>query len=134
VQFFKCEYLLFTEQAHAQSHLRGGPHRRGPAVHGTGFRFGSRSLPGQGGGHANLREYNGHLQELLDKEELTAGDLEKVHQLTYTLENALKRINTELGGIAGDLETVHLASERREVETVRAKGRAYIDQVDTLID
>jgi len=83
---------------------------------------------------ANLREYNGHLQELLDKEELTAGDLEKVHQLTYTLENALKRINTELGGIAGDLETVHLASERREVETVRAKGRAYIDQVDTLID
>lgn len=82
----------------------------------------------------NLREYNRRLEKLLDKEELTAGDLEKVHQLTYTLENALKRINTELGGIAGDLETVHLASERHETDTVRSKGRAYIEQVDTLID
>jgi hypothetical protein len=82
----------------------------------------------------NLREYNARLEKLLDQEELSAADLEKVHQLTYTLENALKRINTELGGIAGDLETVHLASERQETDTVRSKGRAYLEQVDTLID
>ncbi|MDZ7828905.1 MAG: DUF6746 family protein [Halofilum sp. (in: g-proteobacteria)] len=82
----------------------------------------------------NLREYNEKLQALIEQEELTAGELEQVHQLTYTLENALKRINTELSGIAGDLETVHLASERREADTVREKGRAYLEQVDTLID
>jgi len=83
---------------------------------------------------ANLREYNQRLAALLDKEELTAAELEQVHRLTYTLENALKRINTELGSIAGNLETVHLASERQEPDTVRSKGRAYLQQVDTLID
>jgi len=82
----------------------------------------------------NLRDYNQRLEALLEKEDLTAAELEKVHQLTYTLENALKRINTELGSIAGNLETVHLASERRETETVRSKGRIYLQQVDTLID
>lgn len=82
----------------------------------------------------HLRDYKQRLQKLLDKDELSAADMEKVHQLTYTLENALKRINTELGGIAGDLETVHLASERREADTVRSRGSAFLEQVDTLIE
>ncbi len=82
---------------------------------------------------ANLREYNQHLQQLVAKEQLSADEMEQVHQLTYTLEDALKRINSELGSIAGNLETVHQASERRETDTVREAGRKYLDQVDTLI-
>lgn len=82
----------------------------------------------------NLREYNGRLEALLDKEELSADDHAQVHRLSYTLENALKRIEEELPGIAADLESVHLASERQEAETVRSDGRKYLEQIDTLID
>ena len=82
----------------------------------------------------HLREYNGRLEALLDKEELSADDHARVHELSYTLENALQRIEKELPGIAEDLESVHLASERQEAETVRSDGRKYLEQVDTLID
>jgi hypothetical protein len=82
----------------------------------------------------NLREYNGRLEALLDKEELSAEDHAAVHELSYTLENALQRIEKELPGIAADLESVHLASERLEDETVRGDGRRYLERTHTLID
>ncbi|WP_070988537.1 DUF6746 family protein [Halofilum ochraceum] len=82
----------------------------------------------------NLREYNGRLETVLEKEELSAEDHAQVHRLSYTLENALQRIEKELPGIAADLESVHLASERQESETVRMDGENYLKQVDTLID
>lgn len=83
---------------------------------------------------SNLREYNQRLEMILDKEELTAEDLGKVHQLSYTLENALQRINREMATIAGDLETVHQASERNDSATVRQTGRKYLEQSNTLVD
>lgn len=83
---------------------------------------------------SNLREYNQRLGKILDKEELTAEDLGEVHQLSYTLENALQRINQEMATIAGDLETVHQASERNDSATVRETGRKYLQQSNTLVD
>ena len=80
----------------------------------------------------NLREYNRKLGALVAKNDLAAGELEQVHRLTYTLENALERIRSELAGMAGDLETVHQASERREADTVRKHGKAFLDQSRTL--
>ena len=81
----------------------------------------------------NLRAYNERLARLLDKQDLSAAQMEEVHRLTYTLENALRRINDEIGTIAGHLETVHLASERREADTLNSHGKLYLEQTRTLI-
>lgn len=82
---------------------------------------------------SNLREYNARVADLLDKDELTGDDLAKVHELSYTIENALARIRTELGTMADTLETVHLGSERGEKETVRDNGRVFLERSRTLI-
>lgn len=81
---------------------------------------------------ANLNEYNDRLEKVLNKDELSAEDLHKVHKLSYTIENALKRIQTELGTMAGDLETMHLSSERAEADTARKHGKAFLEQARTL--
>lgn len=41
---------------------------------------------------ANFSEYNGKLADLLAKDALSPQDLHQVHELTYTLENALEKI------------------------------------------
>ena len=81
----------------------------------------------------NLGRYNERLETILAKDELTAGDMERIHELSYTLENALRRIHSEVGRIAGDLETVHLASERREADTVSDYGRRYLRKSSLLV-
>ena len=81
---------------------------------------------------ANLDEYNARLDAVLNNGELTDDDLAKAHELSYTIENALKRIQTELGTLAGDLETMHLSSERGEADTALKHGNAYLEQARTL--
>ena len=54
---------------------------------------------------ANFSEYNARLAALLEQDELTMADLAQIHQLTYTLENALERINDDLEDLAETLET-----------------------------
>ena len=83
---------------------------------------------------ANLSEYNAKLAGLLAQEKLSPADLNKVHQLTYTLENALARINDEFDDLADTLETVHIASERADAETVKAQGRIYLDTAGQVIE
>lgn len=83
---------------------------------------------------ANFREYNDKLAEVLARDELTAKDLYEVHQLTYTLENALERIRDEYEGLAETLEEVHIASEHNDNETVKSRGQAYLDAADKLVD
>lgn len=70
--------------------------------------------------------YSEALEELLAKEKLTAADLSRVHEMSYTLENALAKMREELAGTADALESVHLASERADAETVRAQGAAFL--------
>lgn len=76
---------------------------------------------------ANLAEYNARLATLVDQDNLSAGELHQVHELTYTLENALERLDSERARLAELLEEVHQASERADVDTVKASGRAYLD-------
>lgn len=80
----------------------------------------------------NLNEYNDKLEKILNKENLSSSDLNEIHKYSYTIENALKRIQTELGTMAGDLETMHLSSERAEADTVRKHGEAFLEQARTL--
>lgn len=82
----------------------------------------------------NLKEYNGKLKSLLDKEKLSASDLGEIHRISYTLENAVAQLDPEVKWIAQYLEKVHLASERNNPETVRKKGRAYLSASKGLLE
>ena len=80
----------------------------------------------------HLSSYNAKLEAVLAKEELGPEDTAEVHQLTYTLENALARIKSEVEAMEETLEEVHVASERYEVGTVRSQGRKYLDHAAKL--
>lgn len=81
----------------------------------------------------NFSEYNKRLAAIVAKEELNASDLATVHELTYTLENALEKINDELAALADLLEDVHVASETGDAVSTLAKGRAYLSTARTVI-
>ena len=74
----------------------------------------------------NLEEGNAKLRSLLDGE-LSPTEMGRVHEVTYTLENALARLAEAREKAAVSLENVHLASERNDVETVRDIGETYIE-------
>lgn len=76
----------------------------------------------------HLSSYNARLEAILAKDELGPEDTAEIHQITYTLENALDRIKSEVEDLEETLEKVHVASERYEVGTVRSQGRRYLDQ------
>ena len=80
----------------------------------------------------NFKLYNQRLESLLKKDSMSADDVTKVHELTYTLENALAKINDELGKLAVTLEEVHLASEKYDADAVRDHGDAYMEVINTI--
>jgi hypothetical protein len=82
---------------------------------------------------ANLATYNAKLEALLAKEKLSLLDMNQVHELTYTLENALARIDAHVEATAEALESVHKASERADAEVVKADGRRYLDDSQRLL-
>ena len=73
----------------------------------------------------NFSEYNAKLEAIL-KGEVSDAQMAEVHQLTYTLENALGKINEELARLADTLEKVHVASEKLDREGVTRHGREYL--------
>ena len=81
----------------------------------------------------NLSEYNTRLEALLEQGELTATDMHEVHMLTYTLENALQKIQADLQETAAVLEEVHIASETDKPDVVREKGQVYLQSTRTLV-
>lgn len=82
----------------------------------------------------HFTETNRQLAELLAQDELSNADLGTIHELTYTLENALAKIDEELDTMAVDLEEVHLGSETLEQERVRTHGAAYLEAAQTLAE
>ncbi|AHF01735.1 hypothetical protein THIAE_08170 [Thiomicrospira aerophila AL3] len=77
---------------------------------------------------ANLAEYNPKLAAIVAKESLTPKDMADIHQLTYTLENAIERIKEHLEMTAETLEDVHQASEKAQYDIARDQGRIYLEQ------
>ncbi|MBN7795130.1 DUF6746 family protein [Parahaliea mediterranea] len=75
---------------------------------------------------SNLEAYNEYLATLLAKDALSDADMGKIHQLSYTLENALQRLDQELDDIAATLEEVHLGSEQLQGDRVRHNGLDYL--------
>lgn len=80
----------------------------------------------------NFKRYNQRLENLLKQDSMSADDVTKVHELTYTLENALAKINDELDKLAVKLEEVHLASEKYDADAVRDHGDAYMEVINTI--
>ena len=76
---------------------------------------------------ANFSEYNNKLAKILAKDSLSPEELHSVHELTYTLENALEKINAEFVELAKILETVHVASETADAKTVKNQGTRYLN-------
>lgn len=82
---------------------------------------------------ANFSDYNRQLATLLAQDSLTAEDMVKVHQLTYTLEKALKKLRDELADLAETLEAVHVSSEHLDDTTLKAQGQKYLDKARQII-
>ncbi|MCX4189779.1 DUF6746 family protein [Methylophaga sp. OBS3] len=74
----------------------------------------------------NFNAGNQRLAKLMDKESLTAADVAAIHKLTYTLENALAKINADLDQLAVTLEAIHLGSEEGDVEKVSVETTKYL--------
>lgn len=80
----------------------------------------------------NLVEYNAKLQEIVNGD-LSAQDMAKVHELTYTLEVALARLSKELDVAANSLEEVHLGSEQMNKPRVKGFGKDYLNTLNHLL-
>ncbi|WP_248280678.1 eukaryotic translation initiation factor 3 subunit E, partial [Aromatoleum aromaticum] len=70
-------------------------------------------------------EYNAKLEAIL-KGNVSDAAMADVHQLTYTLENALGKMNEELTELAETLEKLHQASEKLDRENVIQHGDEYL--------
>jgi len=82
---------------------------------------------------ANFSEYNTKLEKVLAGD-LTPEAMNEIHELTYTIENALARINEEFDGLAVTLEEIHLSSERMETDQVQEYGEQYLDTSRKVIE
>lgn len=83
---------------------------------------------------ANFSEYNKKFAAVLAKKELVAADMHQVHELTYTMENALEKIREELEELAQTLEEVHVASESADVAAVKKHGELYLDTARKIVN
>ncbi|KPP82179.1 MAG: hypothetical protein HLUCCA04_05465 [Oceanicaulis sp. HLUCCA04] len=114
---FFCAALLLTPAALGQDdddHFEGAP---------------SESLEEA---IANLRTHTALLEARL------AGEVDQeammdIHEMSYTLENAVARLSAELDELAVALEEVHLASEQWDDETVREQGAVFVDGVRVIL-
>ncbi|NKI34758.1 hypothetical protein HFP89_06225 [Wenzhouxiangella sp. XN79A] len=75
----------------------------------------------------NFAETTARIDDVLARGELTPADLAAVHELTYTLENALERIDEEYDRLEEQLEELHLASEGADTERARELGQRYLE-------
>ncbi|MEX1200049.1 MAG: DUF6746 family protein [Methylophaga sp.] len=75
---------------------------------------------------SNFNKGNQRLEKLLKQETLSAADIATIHELTYTLENALAKINADLDQLAVTLEEVHLGSEDNDAVRVKKEGDKYL--------
>lgn len=74
----------------------------------------------------NFVTYNRMLRDVMARDPLNVEDMEEVHELTYTLELALAKINEEMGALPALLEEVHLSSEGDDATVLREAAAPYL--------
>lgn len=82
---------------------------------------------------SNFSEYNQKLSNILNQDNLSPQDMQQVHELTYTLENALNKINATMTELAETLEAVHVNSETGDAEGTKTEGIRYLDTANQII-
>lgn len=82
----------------------------------------------------NLAEYNARVEKIMARDSLGVADMEEVHEYTYTMEQAVARIVSEMEAIAVVLEEVHLSSEGDDPEVLRAKTTTYLEMTAPLTE
>ncbi|WP_223670251.1 DUF6746 family protein [Kangiella shandongensis] len=76
-----------------------------------------------------LKKYNTELEKLLKAEELKAQDMAKIHQMTYSMENALEILEGSLNITQRNLEELHLSSETMKTDKAQIYGQLYLEGV-----
>ncbi len=74
----------------------------------------------------NLLVYNQKLTDILAKDKVTPDDMAKIHVISYTMEDALKHLATELTKLQDDLEKIHIASEKNDLKTINKSAPNYL--------
>ncbi|WP_101067772.1 DUF6746 family protein [Roseovarius salinarum] len=82
---------------------------------------------------ANFSEYNAKVAEVLEREDLTRADMEEIHQYTYTIEEALAKINETTDALAVTLEEVHLSSESDNPAKLRGVAEVYLETAQKVV-
>lgn len=75
----------------------------------------------------NLQKFDKKLKEVTKQTPITASDMAKIHQLTYTLEVALQKVQQELQTAAVELEKVHKGSESMDNLQVKTAAEKYLN-------
>ena len=76
---------------------------------------------------------NDLLDVLMQKETLTDGDLAIIQQLTEDIENALVKVEEEVGTMRERVREVRASAASQGQENIRESGKAYLDQIRTLM-
>lgn len=94
--------------------------------------FAAKSAPDTNTAICNLVKFNATLSEVISANKMDPVAMVKVHELTYTLENALARLKSTLEETAVALEEVHLASERMDEVVVKEQSAVYLALLSSL--
>ncbi|MFC3094566.1 hypothetical protein DRW07_13245 [Alteromonas sediminis] len=81
----------------------------------------------------NIQTYNEKLAALTSAENIDTASMVKIHELTYTLENALARLKTTIAETAQALEEVHLASESIKADVIKKSAKTYFSGTEALL-
>jgi len=80
----------------------------------------------------NLQEFDKKLKLATTGKKLTAEQMAEVHQLTYTLEVAVQKIQSELVIVAEELENAHKGSEVMANDKVKNGAKEYLSRTSLL--
>jgi hypothetical protein len=87
---------------------------------------------------SNMKEANSKLSDLLADGKVSGSEFFKIHRMSYTMENALAKIREEsdrdYSDVAKNLESVHLASEKKDAETVLQEGKKYLEGAKAMLE
>lgn len=82
----------------------------------------------------NIQTYNEKITAITSKTNLTTQDMVKIHELTYTLENAVNFLKVTLENASTDLEEIHQASEKLDQKTIKLSGQKYLATTSLLLN
>ncbi|HMP74500.1 MAG TPA: hypothetical protein PKE55_14675 [Kiritimatiellia bacterium] len=81
----------------------------------------------------NLSTYNQNLHQIITLESIQPEQMVEIHQLTYTLEIAIAKLQETLQEVADTLEEVHLGSETFDEPRVRENAKVYLHLIEQLL-